>query len=186
MFLFNSSFKCFYVKRYSIERNVAKPTCPALCKLDDPIEKDCEIGNLLQSGFLNSRGISVVKSPRYGCSNYFKSEICIYNISMPCKDSHIKISDEGSEIDIAEGDSVEIIDYKKHNVYQSITGSDKSLLQNIPIHTSDFLVLFLSERDSTQGAGFKLQFECPVINEDNDNDDCNDPSGSGAKFEKNI
>ena len=100
---------------------------------------------------------------------------------MPCKDSHIKISDEGSEIDIAEGDSVEIIDYKKHNVYQSITGSDKSLLQNIPIHTSDFLVLFLSERDSTQGAGFKLQFECPVIkNKDKDNDDENDGSGSGS------
>ena len=99
---------------------------------------------------------------------------------MPCKDSHVKISDEGSEIDIAEGDSVEIIDYKKHNVYQSITGSDKSLLQNIPIYTSDFLVLFLSERDST-GAGFKLQFECPVIiNKENDNDDDNDGSGSGT------
>ena len=93
---------------------------------------------------------------------------------MPCKDSHIKISDEGSEIDIVEGDSVEIIDYKNHMVNQSITGSDKSLLQNIPIHTSDFLVLFLSERDST-GAEFKLQFECPVIiNEDNVNDDCNE------------
>ena len=100
---------------------------------------------------------------------------------MPCKDSHVKISDEGSEIDIAEGDSVEIIDYKKHNVYQSITGSDKSLLQNIPIHTSDFLVLFLSERDSTQGDGFKLQFECPVIiNEDNENNDDNVGSGSGS------
>ena len=109
---------------------------------------------------------------------------------MPCKDSHIKISDEGSDIDIAEGDSVEIIDYKKHNVYQSITGSDKSLLQNIPIHTSDFLVLFLSERDSTQGAGFKLQFECPVIknkdndsDDDNDSNDDNDGSGSGTVLE---
>ena len=102
---------------------------------------------------------------------------------MPCNDSHVKISEEGSEIDIAEGDSVEIIDYKKHNVYQSITGSDKSLLQNIPIHTSDFLVLFLSERDAT-GAGFKLQFECPVIiNKVNTGDNNNDGSGSGSGTE---
>ena len=102
---------------------------------------------------------------------------------MPCNDSYIKISEKGSEIDIAENDSVVIIDYKKHDVYPSITGSDKSLLQNIPIQTSDFLVLFLSERDSTQGAGFKLQFECPVIiNKDNDNDDDNDGSGSGNGF----
>ena len=94
---------------------------------------------------------------------------------MPCKDSHVKISEEGSEIDIAEGDSVEIIDYKKHNVYQSITGSDKSLLQNIPIHTSDFLVLFLSERDST-GNGFKLQFEC--LDNIDRNDNCGKHSDS--------
>ena len=60
----------------------------------------------------------------------------------------------------------------------SITGSDKSLLQNIPIHTSDFLVLFMSERDAT-GAGLKLQFECPVNNEEN----CDYGSGSGTKLE---
>ena len=104
---------------------------------------------------------------------------------MPCKDSHISISQKSSDIDIAEGDSLEIIDYKNHFVYQSITGSDRESLNQL-IKTSDFLLLFLSEKDSTQSAGFKLQFECPVSIEENDeeNDEDNDEnSGEGASGE---
>ena len=105
------------------------------------------------------------------------SELCIYNISMPCKDSYISISEKSSDLDIAEGDSLEIIDYKNHFVYQSITGSDKESLNQL-IKTSDFLLLFLSEKDSTQSAGFKLQFECPVpIDHEDENSGEEEASG---------
>ena len=96
---------------------------------------------------------------------------------MPCKDSHILISQQASEVDIAEGDSLEIIDYKNHVVYQSITGNNKQSL-NQHIKSSDFLLLFLSEKDSTQSAGFKLQFECPVTTDDSDEGS----GGSGSGF----
>ena len=83
---------------------------------------------------------------------------------MPCKGSHISISSETSEIDLAEGDSIEIIDHNSHTIYQSITGNDLNSLTNRHIKASNFLLLFLSEKDFTQSAGFKLQFECPISN----------------------
>ena len=151
-----------------------------MCKLYNPKKGDdnCQIGNELQTGFIDSRGISIAKSPRYGCSDYLRNEICVYNISMPCKDSHISISKYSSVIDIAGGDSLEIIDYKNHVHYQPITGDDINSIASRHIKTSDFLLLFLSEKDSTQSSGFKLQFECPnVINKEEVEEE--DESGSG-------
>ena len=87
---------------------------------------------------------------------------------MPCKGSHISISSEASEIDLAEGDSIEIIDHNAHTIYQPITGNEIDSLTNRYIKTSNFLVLFLSEKDFTQSAGFKLQFECPKSTNEED------------------
>jgi hypothetical protein len=97
---------------------------------------------------------------------------------MPCQDDYVTISPEASQLDIAEGDSLEIIDYSKHVVYPSITGSSKESL-NQPIFTSNFLLLFLSEKDSTQGAGFRLQFECPTNTTEEVE---NESSSSGSAF----
>ena len=173
-----STFRCFAVQKFAIDESLAQPNCPALCKLYNPKQTDdCPINDLLYTGFLESHGIATAESPRYGCSNYTMSELCIYNISMPCKDSYISISEKSSDLDIAEGDSLEIIDYKNHFVYQSITGSDKESLNQL-IKTSDFLLLFLSEKDSTQSAGFKLQFECPVpIDHEDENSGEEEASG---------
>ena len=136
------------------------PSCPAVCKLYNPKKIDgCAVeDDLLNTVFTGRHGISVVKSPRYGCSNYSSSEICIYNVQMPCKGSHISISQQTSEIDLAEGDSIEIIDRESHTIYQPITGDDETSITNRHIPTSNFMLLFLSEKDFTQGAGFKLQF----------------------------
>ena len=167
---------------------MAVPTCPAACKLYNPKvgDNNCEIGNILHTGFIDSRGISIAKSPRYGCSDYLRNEVCVYNISMPCKDSHISISKYSSAIDIAEGDSLEIIDYKTHTHYQPITGTDINSITNRHIKTSDFLLLFLSEKDSTQSTGFKLQFECPSIrNEGNEEEEeVEEESGSGFDIDE--
>ena len=86
-----------------------------------------------------------------------------------------------SVLNIAEGDSLEIIDYKTHTHYQPITGNDINSIANRHIKTSDFLLLFWSEKDSTQSMGFKLQFECPSIrNEGNEeNEEEEQESGSG-------
>ena len=157
------------------------PSCPAVCKLYNPKKKDgCAVeDDLLNTAFAASHGISVVKSPRYGCSNYSSSEICIYNVQMPCKGSHISISQESSEIDLAEGDSIEIIDRESHTIYQPITGNDEASITNRHIQTSNFMLLFLSEKDFTQGAGFKLQFECPKSTEENTTEE-EEIEGSGV------
>ena len=145
------------------------PSCPAVCKLYNPKKIDgCAVeDDLLNTVFTGRHGISVVKSPRYGCSNYSSSEICIYNVQMPCKGSHISISHQSSEIDLAEGDSIEIIDRESHTIYQPITGDDETSITNRHVPTSNFMLLFLSEKDFTQGAGFRLQFECPISTEEN-------------------
>ena len=101
-----------------------------------------QIGNILNTGFINSRRISIAKSPQYGCSDYLRNEVCVYNISMPCKDSHVSISKYSSAIDIAEGDSLEIIDYKTHTHYQPITGTDINSIANRHIKTSNFCYCF--------------------------------------------
>ena len=163
-----SSFQCFAVQRYATDASLAVPECPAVCKLYNPKKKNgCAIDDdLLNNAFTEKRGISMVKSPRYGCSNYSSSEICVYNVQMPCKGSPIFLSRESSEIDLAEGDSIEIIDQENHTIYKPITGN--GIKQSVNIKSSDFFVLFLSEKDSTQGAGFKLQFECPEEEDDED------------------
>ncbi|XP_019850007.1 PREDICTED: uncharacterized protein LOC109580891 [Amphimedon queenslandica] len=169
-----NSFKCFAVMRYASDASVAVPKCPAVCKLYNPKEKNgCAVGNdLLNNAFTERRGISVLKSPRYGCSNYSRNEICVYHVQMPCKGKRVFLSRESSEIDLAEGDSVEIIVRENQTIYESITGN--GIEQSLNIKSSNFFVLFLSEKDATQGAGFKLQFECQEEDEDDE-----DLEGSG-------
>ena len=155
--------------------SLAVPECPAVCKLYNPDKKneECAVGDdLLNNAFTERRGISVVKSPRYGCSNYSRNEICVYNVQMPCKGKNVFLSRESSEIDLAEGDSIEIIVRENQTIHESITGND--IKESVNVKSSDFFVLFLSEKDATQGAGFKLQFECPEEVEDDE-----DLEGSG-------
>uniref|UniRef100_A0A1X7VT84 CUB domain-containing protein n=1 Tax=Amphimedon queenslandica TaxID=400682 RepID=A0A1X7VT84_AMPQE len=102
---------------------------------------------------------------------------------MPCKDSHISISKYSSVLDIAKGDSLEIIDYKTHSHYQPITGNEINSITNRHIKTSDFLLLFLSEKDSTQSTGFKLQFECPSIRDEGSKKNQEEEEESGSGFD---
>ena len=85
----------------------------------------------------------------------------MYNISMPCNDNHVVISDTASTMNIAsDGDFLQVIDYQNNQKYEVMSGN--TLLQT-EITNSNFLLLFWSEKDSLQGNGFKLQFECPLM-----------------------
>ena len=155
-----SSFKCYRVQRYTYE--TTSDECPALCRLKEAKPNGCSIDGLIDDTFLDSDNVLVVKSPRYDCSNYLMNDICVYNISMPC-DNHIVISDTGSEMDIAsDGDFLQIIDYQTNQKYNIMSGNT---LHQTEITNSNFLMLFWSEKDSLQGEGFKLQFECPIVPE---------------------
>ena len=148
------------------------------------VEKEtCKIGDLFYKGFLETHRTAVAKSPRYDCSDsYFKNEICVYNISMPCSSNHITISEKASEIDLAEGDSLHIIDYANKRYYEPIFGQMWPKTHR-DIVTSDFLMVFLSNNDSKQGKGFNIQLECPtLVNNESDVEDIdgvlgNDGSG---------
>ena len=180
-FLTYSSFKCFRTSVYGLQS--LGTDCPALCRLRDMVEEEtCNIGDLFYKGFLEKPCIATAKSPRYDCSDsYFKNEICVYNISMPCSSSHITISEKASEIDLAEGDSLHIIDYANQRDYEPVSGqvwpeTHRNIL------TSDFLMVFLSNGDSKRGKGFNIQLECPTLvnNKDDMNDEGNDEiDGSG-------
>ena len=116
---------------------------------------------------LEEHGLAVVKSPRHDCSeSYFRNEICVYNISMPCaSDSHVDISTVASKVDLGEGDYLHIVNYRDSNQrFPPIAGKTLTHAQ-YTIPETNFLMVFTSNRDSSQGSGFKLQLECPIVKE---------------------
>lgn len=160
-FLICSSFKCYRVQRYTY--STTSEDCPALCRLKDVNNNGCPVDDLVDDTFLESENVLVVESPRYSCSEYLMNEVCVYNISMPCSNNRVVISDTASEMNIAgDGDFVQVIDYENNRIYDAMSGN---ALLRTEITNSNFLLLFWSEKDSLQANGFKLQFECPLIQE---------------------
>ena len=129
--------------------------------------KECKVGGILNTNHIEEHGIAVVKSPRYDCSeNYYRNEICVYNISMACKEnSHVIISNDHSNVDLGGGDFLQIFNPNNRNhKYPKISGNSLTHSQhNIPM--MDFLMIFTSNNDSKQGKGFSIQLECPSIEE---------------------
>ena len=128
-----------------------------MCRLTHLKEvDDCPVSNLV----VHENGeVLVAKSPRYGCSDYLKNEICIYNISMSCQDSsHLIISETASHMDVAHGDFLHIIVGDTHQYRLS-----GDLLTQHELHSTNFLMVFWSRNDRYEGAGFKLQFQCPLV-----------------------
>ena len=84
----------------------------------------------------------------------------------------MELSVQGSEVDLGDGDFLEVINYKDNlQNFPPISGQRLTHAQyNIP--ETDFLMVFTSDRDSRQGKGFKLQIECPTLKQTTpDNDD---------------
>ena len=137
------------------------PDCPALCKLRDPVEEEGDCDDEEEENVKSYQGgeIMVLKSPNYDCSLYHRGEICIYNISMPCTTDHVVVSDQLSELDIGNKDFVQVVDYMHQKVYEPVTGTEwpKSLAH---ITSSDFAIVFWSDKKWKRGRGFKLHLEC--------------------------
>ncbi len=127
---------------------------------------ECKVGEGLKTDYLKDHGIAIVKSPRYDCpQNYSKNEICVYNISMLCAEkSHVDISAEGSDIDMSSGDFLDIFSRNNYQQFTTISGQSLTSAQ-LSIPETNFLMVFVSNTDSKQGKGFKLQLECPTIKE---------------------
>ena len=143
-----------------------------MCRLTHLKEvRGCPVSNLV----VHENGeVLVAKSPRYGCSDYLQNEICVYNISMSCQDSsHLTISETASNMDVAHGDFLHIIVDDTHQYHLS-----GDLLTQYELYSSRFLMVLWSGKDRYRGAGFRLQFECPLIM-----DDDNSGEGSGSTEE---
>ena len=131
---------------------------------------ECKVGEALNTDYLEGHGIIIAKSPRYDCSeNYYRNEICVYNVSMSCAEkSHVDISVQGSHIDLEDGDFLNIFSHSNNQKFPPISGN--SLLPaQVSIPETDFVMVFTSNADSRQGKGFKLQLECPTIKESTEN-----------------
>ena len=135
--------------------------------------KECKVGGILNTNHIEEHGVAFVKSPRYDCSeNYYRNEICVYNISMVCKEnSHVIISNDHSNVDLGDGDFLQIFNPKNRNhKYSRISGNSLTHSQhNIPM--MDFLMIFTSNNDSKQGKGFSIQLECPSILQETSKED---------------
>ena len=152
---------CYKVDRYDVVSLDEAPACPALCRLRNVGEGDGECDREEEENvesYLES-GITVVKSPNYNCSQYLPGEICIYNISMSCDTNHVVVSNRLSELDLAKKDFVQIVDYTEQEVYQSVTGSEWPKSQ-VHITSTNFAIVFWSNKDRKLGKGFKLHLEC--------------------------
>ena len=156
-----SEFQCFTVRMYDM-RSVTVPECPAVCKLkdsDEESDEDCGEDDLL----VDAENIINIVSPRYHCGlQYRKKEICLYNISLPCDTDDVVISAGLSDLNLAEKDFLDIIDYSQKHAYQRITNA-QSLSRDLRVLSSQFVVLFSSSNnDKESGNGFSLHMECAV------------------------
>lgn len=103
-------------------------------------------------------------SPMYNCkSNYPRSYICVYNISVACGNNYVRV--QPFDIDLADNDFVQVIDYARGQVYQPVSGLKwPATLMNIP--SSQFTMVFWSDKDRTQGRGFRLKLSCQSSTEE--------------------
>ena len=181
VFVFNndcSEFQCFTVRMYDLE-SVKFPECPAVCKLrdsDEESDEDCGEDDLL----VNTENAVNIVSPRYHCGlQYRKKEICLYNISLSCGTDDVVISAGLSNLNLAENDFLDIIDYSQKHEYARIKNA-----QFLPrVLSRQFVVLFSSSNnDKASGNGFSLHMECavkPTVPEEEEIEEGSAASASG-------
>ena len=85
--------------------------------------------------------------------------MCIYSVKMPCSANGLVISH--SDIDLSDNDFIQVIDSSRSQPYSPVTG-DKWPADQLQYLSSNLKVVFWSDRDTTQGKGFSLQFSCPA------------------------
>ena len=145
---------------YDLE-SITVAQCPAVCKLKDSDEEkdeECAENNLMVE---TDGSFAKIVSPRYDCGlQYRRKEICLYNVSLSCETNDVAVSARLSEINLSEGDFLDIIDYSHNHVYEKISGS-QALSRDLRILNRQFVVLFSSsKKEKASGSGFNLHMEC--------------------------
>ena len=108
----------------------------------------------------------IAESPDYLCSpKYTHNMMCIYNISMSCNTNQVQVT--FSDVDITDNDFVQVIDHTNGQIYPPVSGSTWPVTQR-SIPSSRFMLVFWSDKDSTQSRGFKLVLNCPAESENRD------------------
>ena len=144
------------MKTYDTLVSEPSNSCPAFCQLKQGNKHSCKGKSSHDKLLKNANGVVLLKSPKYDCSStYPKSIMCVYSVSMPCRSRHVVVSH--SELDLSEKDYVQVI-HGRSDTYAPVTGPTWTL-HFIP--STQFKVVFWSDRDEHQGKGFKLQFSCP-------------------------
>lgn len=150
------------MERYDIASIVSSTSCPSLCKLRDPPSMCKE--DMMEFPLAETGSRVFTTSPMYNCKrNYPRSYICIYNISMSCGNNHVRV--QPLDIDLADNDFVQVIDHTRGHHYPPVSGSTwPATLMNIP--SSQFAMVFWSDKDRTQGRGFRLKLACQSSTEE--------------------
>ena len=142
--------------------SAAAPQCPAVCKLRDSDEKKDDVCDCNDHITVTESAVKI-SSPRFECGlGYRKKEICLYNVSLSCQTNNVVISKDLSQLNLADGDFLDVIDYSNQQSFQTITGNEFPTGRDMYIFgTSDFVVLFFSSsRKKSDDHGFSLHMEC--------------------------
>ena len=146
---------CFGVDRFSPE--LSQPGCPAFCKKRPNMVIR---NNPLTMRTTSDKTITSVESLNYEQNEkYQKNMLCIYNISMSCSSDQVNV--HHSHVDIKDNDFVQVINTRTRQSHPKVTGSSWPIEQGT-ITSSQFLMVFWSDKDTSQGKGFKLQIECSM------------------------
>ena len=142
----------------------SQSACPAFCKINNRNNLNkffCSGSTVADLKVKPNTGNAVlIKSPKYNCNQpYPKGFMCIYSVKMPCSANRLVVSH--SEIDLLENDYIQVIDSSRSHAYRPVTGDSWPADQH-HYPSSNLKVVFWSDRDTTQGKGFSLQFSCPT------------------------
>ena len=166
--------------------SASEPNCPAVCKLRDSDEKKDELCDH-NDHMTVSESVAKLSSPRFECGlGYRKKEICIYNVSLSCETDDVVISRDLSQLHLADGDFLDVIDYSHKQRFQMISGSEFPTERDMRIGTSDFVVLFYSSsKEKSDENGFSLHIECKSgIRNSKEGNDSEEPVTSGLGLEQ--
>ena len=155
---------CYSVDTY--DTLSSQSACPAFCKINNVKPKkfktffcnDSTVADLKVKP--NTGNAVLIKSPKYKCNQpYPRGFMCIYSVKMPCSANSLDISH--SDIDLSDNDYIQVIDNSRSQPYSPVTG-DEWPSDQLRYPSSNLKVVFWSDRDTTQGNGFSLQFSCPA------------------------
>ena len=88
---------------------------------------------------------------------------------MSCSTSHVQVT-FSTNVNITDNDFVQVIDPTRGQAHQPVSGSSWPDTQ-LSIPSSQFLLVFWSDKDRTQSKGFKLVMNCPTIDNSNGSGD---------------